>query len=78
MFNTSVPEHIKQVLGDLKTFQNFGLFFVDDKRMHRSLLFMNGARWKEHRSSISHHFTRYPRPLSIFNILLKRSIRFES
>lgn len=57
VFNTRVPEHIKQVLGDVQTFQNFGLFFINDKYVKNSMFFLNGARWKEHRSAMTHHFT---------------------
>lgn len=57
VFNTCDPDHIKQILGDIYTFQNFGVFFINDKYMHQSLFFANGQKWKDSRSTTSGHFT---------------------
>ena len=57
MFNTSVEEHIKLVLSDLKSFHNRSVFEFNDKYLSNSILFRNGADWKMARAAQTHYFT---------------------
>lgn len=56
-FNTSVPEHIKQVLNDPDTFNQTDSFEIHDNYIRHSIFFKNGAPWKKDRTAMSHHFT---------------------
>jgi len=57
VFNTCDPDHIKQILNDVNSFQHFGLFWINDDYLHDSVFFQNGAKWKEHRKAMTGHFT---------------------
>ena len=57
IFNTSVPEHIKQVLKETDVFYQTKTFEVHDEFIRHSIIFRNGATWKAHRTAASHHFT---------------------
>jgi len=57
VFNTSVPEHIKQVLMNPDDFNQTEVFEIGDDYIRHSLFFKNGGPWKSDRTAMSHHFT---------------------
>ena len=57
IFNTSVLEHFKIILNDLKTFPNRSNIEFNDKYLSNSIFFKNGTDWKVARSAQTHYFT---------------------
>lgn len=57
ILNTSDPEHIKTVLGDLKLFPNRSSIEFNDKFLSNSIFFKNGMDWKRGRQIQTAYFT---------------------